>query len=374
MRNYVFAVFLLTIAGGMLSSAPAAVRELTAEVHSEVRQFVAGAADSFDEADETFGDTGVALPINTRANLQGFETAGAVSAEGVALADFRDPTQGGPQRNPGEIGIEADCYSNDPDLHFEQTSSVLEKRLVSFTAADLGNPAGGTETVHSALFASGAIFAWSRQAGRDLTGLSGTVSFVVRRFDIDESGNFVNETELVSQSVSLRGGPNGTIAFENTSGLFVFNGDVSILPDDVSQVPSSIGLDTLAVSRVAVILQQDIEYEYEATVDQEFKLEAEFTTSVANVPDGTGVVAVFGRTFDEVIPILEAGIPAESARTLGARLNRAILEFKVPQTTRPTGNASPCGVLGMELLPMLGFCGAFFMQRTARRGLRRPMR
>lgn len=356
-------VTVLCVAAG----AHAAVLSITASIRSEVQAFVDGVAESFDEVIESFGDNNLTPPIDVRALLENVTDADDLNAKGIAVAEFRDPNLAGPDRNPGEISIEADCFSNDASTRYELTSTVVERRVVSFTAAELGNPIGSTQTVRSAVFASGAIFVWSTDASRDLTGLIGEVSFTVRRVDADE-----NETVLLSDSVALRGGPNGTIEFDDADDLLVFFGDISILPDDADGgglpgIPD-VNLGALAVARVAVILQQDLAYEYQVSVGEELTLVAEFTTSVANLPDGTGVVAVFGRPFDDAAEIIEIGIPADSAKRLETRLNRAIAEFKpIGPVVTNSPLAALCGAIGIEMLPLLVGSFALFHSRGTRR-------
>ncbi|MEE9294564.1 MAG: hypothetical protein V3W34_06355 [Phycisphaerae bacterium] len=348
------------------ATAEAVVRSVSAEIVSEVSD----QDGSSDQAIENVGETGLTPPISTRANLIGFGDADAVNGEAVALADFRDPTQGGPGRNPGEIGIEADCFSNDPSTRYELKSSVEETRVVSFDADDLG-VLFGTQTVNSAVFVSGAMFLWSTVPGRDLTGLSAEVSFVVRRFDADENEEPVGDGQiLLEETVSLNGGPNGSVTLDNDSALFVFAGDLTILPDDPEAAGlGEVDLGAAAVAQVAVLLEQNVSYSYEVVPGQVLILQAEFSITAANVPGGTGVAAVFGRELDEAVRILEIGLPEESAKSIVRRINRAIAVFtpedNTPTTTSPL--ALPCGFLGFEMIPLGVLSLAMFVGRGARR-------
>ena len=346
-------VLCLTITAALFvpaTTAGAIVRTITAEIRGSVQAFVNGESESSDEAIENVGDTGVQPPVDVRASLENLD-----DAQAVAIAEFRDPTQTGPQRNPGEISIEADCFSSNADTSYELTSSAVERRVVSFSSEELDD----TGTVRSAVFASGAIFVWSLEDGQDLTGLSGEVSFVVRRFDVDADGAPVGEaTVLVEETVSLVGGPNGSVTRQNSNGLFVFAGDLAILPDDDASVDveglPDINLESLAVAQVAIILEQDVNYSYDTVAGEDFMLEAEFTTNVSNVPGGTGVVAVFGRPFDEASDIIALGIPEDSATSAGQPSG---LESLV-------GNL--CGLLGLETLPFLALSLTMFHTRRYR--------
>jgi hypothetical protein len=353
----------------LCNSATAVVTELSAEIRSSIETIVDGSVESSDTAIENFGDTGLSLPIETIANLESRDGDDNVNGGAIALAEFRDPADAGPQRNPGEIGIEADCFSDDPDTQFVATSSVVERRVVSLSAEELGNPESGAQSVRSSVFISGAIFAWSLDENVDLSGLSGDVTITVRRILLDEAGEETTSAMLVEETVALVGNADGTISLANDSSLFVFDGDISILPDaDTSQLGlPDVNLDALAVAQVAVIIAQDVDYQYRATVDQPFVLEATFETRVANVPGGTGVVATFGRTFEQVADILALGIPEQSAKNLESRLNRAIDEFKENDPPRATiQSPAACGLFGVEMMPFALLPAVFFS--SLRRG------
>ncbi len=351
------------------SAAQGIVRELSADISSNIQEFVNDAAESSDQATENSGVGGLEPPIQTRANLETLDDVGNTVARAIAVSEFRDPTEGGGGRNPEEISVEADCFSNDATTRYDLDSTVTETRIVVLSASELNNPIG-SRTVRSIFTASGAIFAWSLDADRDLTGLSGQLSIAVRRIDADGI-----ETTLVDESVAITGGPDGGFTGQNSSGLLVFFGDLDILPDTGEAGFGDVNLDAIAASRVGIILQQNINYEYDAVADEEFTLVATVTTSVSNLPDGTGVVAVFGRPFDDVLEIIEIGIPADSARVLEARLNKAITDFKAADPPLSANTTSPlCGVLGFEMIPML--MGGFMLCGTSRRIIRaqRPNR
>ena len=192
-----------------LQSAQGIVTSLSADLRSQVLLLVGGSTESSDEALESFGDTGLTLPIATRANLDFVESNGTLVGRGIAVADFADPTQLTSTRNPEEFGLEADCFSGGAST-CELDSSVVERRTVVFTAAELGNPAGGIQTVRSAFFPSGAIFLWSLDDDRDLTGLSAVFTFNIRQIiPAQTAGQADVEVVLLDEKVTLRGGPNG---------------------------------------------------------------------------------------------------------------------------------------------------------------------
>ena len=163
---------------GLVPTADAIVVELSAECRSLVKSFVSGAEDSSDESIEIFGpESGLKLPISTRAILETLAEEDDPQARGLAFADFDDPTRQTPGRNPEELAVEADCFSNHDSTAYELSSTVVEERVVRLSAEELGNPIDGTRNVRSSFFPSGAMFLWSSDAERDLTGLSVELSF-----------------------------------------------------------------------------------------------------------------------------------------------------------------------------------------------------
>jgi len=342
---------------GLTSSAGAIVVNLKADLRSEVQTFVSGAADSSDETMRTFElDVGPDLPIAATAQLNTID-GGATVARGVVVTDFDDPTRVTSGRNPEELALEANCFSGDGVTGHELSGSVVETRTISFSAAELGNPTDNTRQVQSAFFPSGAMLMWSFDGQRDLTGLSATLSFTVRRFKLD-GGQEQGSEVLVEQSVSLTGGPSGSIADGRTSDVSALFGDLSILPPIVGLPLGDVS--RLEANRLVIIPEnQRLNYEYTGTVDEEFVLEATVTVEVSNLPDGTGVAAVFGRPFDEAANVLSLALAEDTAKAIQARLNLAIEEFETPQNVG--GRAfGPCGMFGAEMIPMMLLMAGIF--------------
>ena len=356
--NLILAILVM----GLAPAAEAVVVEVSAESNSVVRLLVNGVEDSSDDANEVFGpESGVELPISTTAELDGFDEIGELDARGVAIGWFDDPTRETVGRNPEEIALEADCFSSNSETSFELTSSVVERRVIRFTSAELGNPVGGSQRVRSDFFPSGAIFAWSLDGDRDLTGLSAEVSFVIRRFLVDGGAQEQDGTILLEEGVSLTGGPNGSIEGSSSNGILTLFLDVSELPDILGMPLGDIS--AIQANRVAVIPDfLSLPYEYIGTVDEESVLEATVTVEVSSLPDGTGVAAVFGRPFDEAANVISLAMSEQTAKGIQARINRAIT------TAQPDGSfRAPCGMFGVEtlLLVLLG-SGLFLVPRCRR--------
>lgn len=355
-------------------SARGVVTNLSADLRSQVLLLVGGSVESSDEALESFGDTGLTLPISTRAILDFVEADGTLVGRGVAVADFADPTQLTLTRNPEEFGLEADCFSGGVST-CELDSSAVERRKVMFTAAELGNPIGGTQTVRSAFFPSGAIFLWSLDDERDLTGLSAEFTFNVRQIiPAQVEGEENVEVVLLNEEVTLRGGPDGTVVGTSPASLVVLFGGIDVLPGISSLVPADAG--ALAVAQVAIIPDllgsQQIAYEYEVTVGVEYEIVATVSIHVDTLPHGTGVSAVFGRPFDEAVDIISLGIPENGAKVIQDGLNLAMKQYPSNYLRLVSPSMGMCGVVGFEMVPLAALTMTFLLVPVVRFRRRKP--
>lgn len=350
---------LLTIATALPTSAE--VISITADLRSFVQSSINGVEDSFDEAIEIFDENGPTLPISTRANLDSRTEDDTVQSEALAISDFDDPT-GSATRNPQEIGAEANCFSLDTTSYTLETT-VVERRTIEFSEAELNFPPDGMDMVQSAIFPSGVIGIWSLDERSDLTDLSGELIFTVNRIDLDGDGNDTGSTQLVAQRVILQG--NGAnVTLEQTEGITVIAGGLDILPtDDTGGL--DVDLEAIATAQVAVIPAQQINYEYEAVAGERFILEAVVTINASNIAGGTGVTAVVGRPFDNAAEIIDIGIPSATARRLQSRMNLALSEFALDQEP-PTTVETPfgfCGATGMEMAGLFVIIGGWRVVR-----------
>ncbi len=361
-------VVLLTIIAASPSSAE--VISITANLRSLVQSSIDGTEDSFDESLEILDENGSTLPITTRANLESGSGIDDIQSEALAIAEFNDPGNS-PVRNPQEFGAEANCFSLDNTSYTLETT-ITERRVIELTDAELNFPSGGVETVQSAIFPSGVISLWSLNERIDLTNLTGQLTFVVNRIELDDSGNETTTTQLVAQRVSLRGA-GFDVTLEQTEDITVIAGGLDILPnDEIGDL--DIDLDALATARVAIIPAQQIDYEYVATAGERFILEAIITINASNIAGGTGVTTVVGRPFDNAANIIDLGIPSPTARRLQFRMNRALSEFK-PDSPPQSALESPvdlCGSMGIETAGMFAIVGGW--RQTRRRRVRLRLR
>ena len=121
---------LLVMAFSMLWSAAlvnAEVTEIRSQIVSTSTEFIDGVPGSTDESIEEYPGTSSQLPIESLSGLGNFEgsSEGEFGARGIAT--FRDPSLSA-VANPGEWGIEADCFSLDPSISYEVMSQITEER------------------------------------------------------------------------------------------------------------------------------------------------------------------------------------------------------------------------------------------------------
>jgi hypothetical protein len=113
---------------------------------------------------------------------------------------------------------------------------------------------------------------------------------------------------------------------------------------------------------VMLIPDQDVPYTYTAEVGEEFDLIATFEVDLTNLPDGTGVSAVFGREFEALAGMIEEAFPDVDGQVVEAGVNLAQARSVAPplasaadgKGSRGAGASGLlCGSLGLEAVGML---------------------
>jgi len=338
-------------------SAPGEILQIDATISAEVQEFINGEEGSFDSAFEEFGATSATLPIDVAARLLPSDDASMTEFLASAFADFRDPAVSGTP-NPAEFGLEANAYSTDPSQRFASHANANEKRRVTFSAAELDLPENETERpVRSSVFLSGAVVIWSQDPTRDLTGLSAGLRITIKQKLSDADPLVVFEASLTAQ-----GAADAQVVLDPPDGEIValIGGSGLIAPTaDFTEDQLLDELTALGNVHFVIVPEQTLTYLYSAAREVEFELEADFDIEVVNVPDGTGVAAVFGRPFRNL-----AGVIAERAHTqtkgaaLQAAVNAAMADAQTSPPNEPPARAvlksqSPCGVLGAGMLGMV---------------------
>lgn len=356
-------IALFAVLMGLACSSPAwvsdalgEVTEVRAQIVSTSTEFVDGQAGSTDASVEDFPLTSNQLPIESFSGLGNFEGAedGDFGARGIAT--FRDPSLS-PSANPGEWGVEADCYSLEPGVSYEVASEITEQRDIVFTAADLG-VASDAEPADVAVvgnvFANGGILIWSDDPARDLTGLR--VELDIKVAQVGGSSATAGD-ELYEGSLIVSGGANSSISVSSTGGLFaITDGPVLLIASNLPGISDVVGeLQANGDVHLVVLPEQSLGYGYQAQAEDPLTLEAKTSVRAVNLPDGTGVAAVFGRPFRALTSVVAPFVPKESAELTQTAMNRTIAESATPQTQNPTTSRG-CGAIGL-CVPILLVCG-----------------
>ena len=361
----------LSALGGLSAGTPAlgAILQVDATVTAQVQQFIGGQEGSLDSAFEEFNATTATLPIEVAAELRPPEGAASNGFVAAAFADFRDPTLS-TSRNPQEFGLETGAYTPEPDISFSSQAVATETRRVAFSSTDLNLGLGETQRqVFSSVFVSGAAIVWSPAPARDLTGLSVRLHVTVERLEAE------NEPVVVFDGLlTAAGGPDGTLTVDSPDGIQFELGGPELLSAADGSTAETLQQELAALGDVQVLLvpDQELSYSYAAQPDVEFQLRATLESEVVSLPGGTGLDAVFGRTFETL-----AGLIADSTASFAkgeatqAALNAAILAGRTrvepDEATLATPRGPLCGALGGGTL---GLSLAFLLTVAAARRLR----
>jgi hypothetical protein len=346
----------------------AEVTEIRSQIVSTSTEFVDGQAGSTDTSVEDFPNTSSQLPIESLSGLGNFDGSAESESGARGIATFRDPSLS-IVANPGEWGVEADCFSLDPSISYEVMSEITEQRDVVFTKVDLaGNPnrsaggdapnpseqSSGDATVLGNVFVNGGILVWTDDPEGDLSGLN--VEMVVTVSQIGGSSETAGE-ELFRGSVNVNGAANGEISVSTEGGLFtISDGPGLLLASNIGGIDGAVNqLEAAGNVRLVILPGQAIPYTYAARPDDPFTLEAKVSCKVNNQPGGTGVAGVFGRPFRALSSVIAPKISAESASVTQSAMNRTITQSTVPgMPDAPT--ARGCGAIG-ACMPLMLLCG-----------------
>ncbi|NOX59101.1 MAG: hypothetical protein GXP29_09620 [Planctomycetes bacterium] len=333
------------------------VTDLRSQTTSSVSEIVDGEVGSTDTSIENFPATQSQLPIESFSGLGNFEGGQEAQFGGRGVATFLDPAAS-LFANPGELGVEADCFSLDASIAYEVESEVLETRDIVFTPADLRLPPPTTSeladqgasddssddvVVLGSVFVNGGILIWSSDPTRDLSGLQVELAVTVEQI----GGSSATAGEgLFDGGVEVNGAANGEIGVTSTGGISTLvDGPVLLLASNLPGIGSVVNqLESVGRVHLIVLLDQAIPYQYKARPSDPFSLELKATCRVRNLPDGTGVAAVFGRPFRSLAATISPVTSPKSADIAQDAMNQTISESSVPG--KGTGNVG-CGVLGI---------------------------
>lgn len=330
----------------------AEVLDVRGNISAEVNEFVAGENGSSDRSFEDFPQTIPTFPIEAIAGLGDFfgELGATSGSRGAALLD--DP-QSSETRNPAELGLEAEAFSVDQDVSYESIASAVESRTLRFSAQELGT-SQPSQTLRSVVFLRGAALLWTSEQGRDLSGMSVEFDFKI----IKDTGT--NGGETVFEVGFEATGTNGAQVMINADeSLNLISGTPSVLVQRFGDTAQDEADNLSRIGRVRLILlpPQELSYEYEAFVDEEFELRAESTVRVVNLPNGTGAGIALGRPFQSlglaVTPFLDR-ISADGVQdVINDAITGAVPGGDNPDESPvqlPTILVQLCGIFGPEMM------------------------
>lgn len=342
--------------------AKAAVEELQATTDATVHELVDGAVASTDTSFESFPGTVTALPMQSFAALGDFIPSADDPHGARSIVSLADPSQV-VLGNPGELGIEADCHSDSAEIAYEVISKAEETRRIVFSPSQfLSRGVTGERLVSSKVFLEGAMLVWSADPQRDLTGLRAEFDLAV----IQETDT--NGTEQVFQtSMALVGEEDGAVRLDREGKFFAALGgpELLLLSGDAITAAVVAALNAQGRLHLAIVPSQALAYTYKATPDESFKLRLEVTCRAQNLPDGTGVAVLFGRSFRALAETIGAGPFDVSGDAVQDAVNIAIAETDA--SNQSLVSTPLCGALGFEFafLTMSSFllCGWRFVRR-----------
>jgi hypothetical protein len=331
------------------------VRQINATITAQVQEYVGGVEGSFDSAFEDFGTTSMTLPIQVAAGLLPPEETSTNGFIAQAFADFRDPAAA-TSRNPGEFGLETDAYAQGPDIHFAGEAVAAETRRVVFSGDELSLLAGeDQQRVQSSVFVSGAAVIWSQDPGRDLTGLS-----VSLRISVEQRLPDAAPLVVFQASLTVQGAPDAVVTLDSPDGIVATLGGPELISAVGGFTEPQLLQELADLGRLHLLLipRQELTYFYTVPRDVEFDLTATVESRAVNLPGGTGVGAVFGRTFETLTEVIgQSTAAASKGAALQAAVNAAMLD--APASRREPGDApvaaSPavlCGAMGAGTLGM----------------------
>lgn len=342
----------LMVLAAVVPGARAEVTDIRASTSAVVEQTVAGEPGSTDTSVESFPDTSPSLPMEVFAGLGNY-TGQTEELHGArALARFTDPTLSA-LANPGEFGVEAECYAVEAGISYEVVAEASEVRDVVLSSAELDLPGGGQEAlVASTVFLEGAVLVWTDQPERDLSNLVAEFDFNV----VQETGT--NGEEVVFEAtLAVEGLAGGEVGLSHSSVLSAVLGRPDLLlATGGPSVTELVGqLEDIGKVHLVIIRRQEIDYVYSVRADEPFRLRATVRARAVNLPGGTGVAAVFGQPFSALAGAINPVLAKRSGDAVQAEINRAIREGNVPAGQRML-RSPVCGAFGGEVA-LLGLVG-----------------
>ncbi len=347
------------------SQAQGEVTDIKADISAEVTELIEGETGSGDLSTESFDGTSPILPIQAFAGLGGYDlsdtAADASTSNGArAITDFDDPTISS-TANPMEFGLEADCFSQVARTSYLVTSEADEYRDLVFSAADLDvTSTGMSNEVISNVFFEGAVLIWADDTVTDLSGMTVAFDFDVTRSSTggNSESDATNANEQVFDAHVAITGQGSTLTADHSSNLSLYVGGPELLLSLGGQdaIVAAEELEDIGTVYLMILPQQTVQYTFQASADEALRLSAHAECVVRNLPGGTGIGAVFGRSFLALADVVQSHAKVTSGKRIERAINEAIGEPEIFE--QQAASVPLCGTLGIETpaVGLLGFC------------------
>lgn len=285
-------VVVSVLAPAFVANLHAEVLDVRGSISAEAAEFVDGEPGSTDRAFEALPQTLAEFPLEAIAGLGDFSGEQQSTFGALGVSSLSDPFSTD-NRNPAELGLEAEAYSTDAAISYEVSADAVETRTVRFSAEELDTNQP-SRTVRGTVFLRGAAIIWSQEQGRDLTGMSVKFDFKIIKDTGTNGGEVLLETGFVAT------GSNGSqVVIRDAELLSLEVGSPNVLVRLFGEESEDEAAALSSIGRVQLVLlpPQEVSYEYEVVVDEEFDLRAETAVRVTNLPGGTGAGVTVGRPF-----------------------------------------------------------------------------
>lgn len=315
-----------------------------AEVVTSVAETIsAEPGSSIDDTQALDGDLANA-PLLSATRIDSTDFDESVIALGRATASFTAPVEAA--ENPEELLVEAGCFSASADVDYAVESAVRETRDLLFSAGEIEFDENGERRIESTFFVSGALLLWSQSSGGDAELPVAEISLTVRR----GMGNAM----LLRSTVSAEGSD-----VTSTGPLVVQLETVDSLSAelDAEEVAALKALEAGGSLTIVVFPQQELVYDYSATMGEPLSLRAEITIEASVTGAGTGVSATLGGPFEDLADLLLVALPDGSGEVVERAMNDVISKRSVGRVEQqvPDGSsgAGLCGAFGGETAMLL---------------------
>jgi hypothetical protein len=328
------AVFLMVASAGY-----GAVSTIDATVLARIEEYVGTELTNSDEAFEDLDNSTGNLPLVAEVDFI-HTGADGENAGTSATTTFNDPRLSqGWNPDPNEFGIDVSGFSQEPDISYVSICNSTETREITFTANEIGVPAGSEIAVRSFFFVDGLLVLWSKLDHVDLSGTTAEFWLTVTQVGPEDTEG----TIVLQASLTLTGQSDGTVVL-STSG--------ALTPENVSNQDLSSVVSEMGPMHMVTVPDTAIPYLYSAKVGEGFTLKAEIESKIQTQP-GTGAAVALG------VPLLElVGLVTDVTGSDAGTLFEEVLEDALKFGPRP---AKPLWDWGETEITVVGKDDAWFL-------------